>query len=159
MGLMRVYIETSVFGGYYDEEFEAVTQQFFQVLSQGKMAALISEALVRELEYAPEQVRALLHGVMERDFEPLPVSEEAVRLSQAYLRAGIVAEQYAGDALHVALATLARADVVVSWNFRHLVNPMRERAFNGVNIAAGYGLVSITTPAEVLKTLEVEDED
>jgi len=159
MGLMRVYIETSVFGGHFDEEFEAVTQDFFQALSQGKIKDLISETLVRELEYAPEQVRALLHNVMERDYEPLPVSEEAVRLSQAYIRAGIIVEQYAGDALHVALATLARADVIVSWNFRHLVNPIRERAFNGVNIASGYGLVSITTPAEILKTAEVEDED
>ncbi len=100
-----------------------------------------------------------MRSVMERHYEPLALSEEAVRLSQAYVRAGIVGERYAGDALHVALVTLARADVVVSWNFRHLVNPLRERAFNGVNIASGYGLVSITTPAQVLKTLEVEDED
>lgn len=54
MRKMRVYMDTSVFGGYFDQEFEADTQGFFQALSQDKMAALISEALVRELEYAPD---------------------------------------------------------------------------------------------------------
>jgi len=156
---MRVYMDTSVFGGYLDQEFEADTRGFFQALAQGKMAALISEVLVRELEYAPEQVRALLRSVMEQAYEPLTVSEEAVRLSQAYVRAGIVGERFADDALHVALATLARADVIASWNFRHLVNPVRERAFNGVNIASGYGLISMMTPAGIARILEVEDED
>ena len=96
---------------------------------------------------------------MGQTYEPVAVSEAAVRLSQAYLRAGIVGERFTDDALHVALATLARADVIVSWNFRHLVNPFRERAFNGVNIASGYGLISMMTPAGITRTLEMDDED
>jgi len=156
---MRVYIDTSVFGGYFDDEFAAETKRFFSALSQGRITALLSEALIRELENAPEQVRALLRNVMMRSYEPIAVNEESVNLSKAYIQAGIVGERHADDALHVALATLARADVIVSWNFKHLVNPLRERAFNGVNIASGYGLIAITSPADIIKTLEVSDED
>jgi hypothetical protein len=65
-----------------------------------------------------------------------------------------VTPKYSDDALHVAQATLARADVIVSWNFKHLVNPTRIRMFNGVNLGQGYGLVVIMTPSEVLGVLE-----
>ncbi len=78
-------------------------------------------------------------------------------LRDAYLRAGVVTPKYADDALHVAQATLARVDVIVSWNFKHLVNPTRIRMFNGVNLAQGYGLVVIMTPSEVIGFLEEAD--
>ena len=159
MKMMRVYIDTSVFGGYYDEEFQTATQGFFAALSQGRIAALISATLVRELEDAPGQVRGLLRNVMVHGYEPLEVTDEAVNLAKAYIQAGVVTEKYSDDALHVAMATLARADVIVSWNFKHIVNPVRERAFNGVNIALGYGIVSVMTPEAMVKVMEAQDED
>jgi hypothetical protein len=70
-----------------------------------------------------------------------------------------VPPRYANDALHVAQATLARADIILSWNFRHLVNPTSIRAFNGVNLAQGYGLVVIMTPTDIVSVLEHQDED
>ena len=89
----------------------------------------------------------------------LPLTREVELLRDAYLTAGVVAAQYADDALHVAHATLARADVIVTWNFRHLVNPSRVRAFNGVNIAQGYGPVIIMTPVDIDGVLEESDEE
>lgn len=71
----------------------------------------------------------------------------------------MVAAQYADDALHVAHATLARADVIVSWNFKHLVNPSRVRAFNGVNIVQGHGPVIIMTPSDIVGVLEESHEE
>ncbi len=155
---MRAYIDTSVFGGYYDREFQGATREFFVAVSKGRVKALLSGVLLRELEEAPEQVRELLRRVMLQDYEPLEVTEESIRLAEAYSKAGLIPEKYANDALHVALATLSRADVVISWNFRHMVNPAQQRAFNGVNIALGYGIISVMTPAEIVKVLEVPDE-
>lgn len=62
------------------------------------------------------------------------------------------------DALHVALATISCADVIVSWNFKHLVNPVRIRKFDGVNVMNGYGPVVILTPGDFVSSLEVDDE-
>ena len=91
-------------------------------------------------------------------YEPLKATEEAVGLAGAYTDAGLVPEKYANDALHVALATLARADVIVSWNFKHMVSPAQQRAFNGVNVALGYAMILVMTPAEIVKVLEAPDE-
>lgn len=156
---MRAYIDTSVFGGYYDREFQTATRGFFAALAKGRVKALLSGALLRELDEAPERVQELLRSVMLQGYEALDVTEESVRLAQAYTSAGLVREKYANDALHVALATLARADVIVSWNFKHIVNPAQQRGFNGVNIALGYGIILVMTPAEIVKVLEEPDED
>jgi hypothetical protein len=58
--------------------------------------------------------------------------------------------------MHVAMATLARVDVIASWNFKHLVDPRRSRAFNGVNLSMGYGLVAIMSPSDIVKFLEAQ---
>jgi hypothetical protein len=96
---------------------------------------------------------------MQGDAERLEVTDEVVELHEAYLDTAVVSRRYADDALHVALATVARADVLVSWNFRHLVNPVRVRAFNGVNIAQGYGPIIIMTPSDIVGLLEQSNED
>jgi hypothetical protein len=151
---LRVYLDTSVFGGYYDEEYEVITQRFFGLIQAGLIVPLLSETLVQELTRAPERVQNLLDWVCKGEYENLPLSYEAFILRQAYLRADIVTPKYASDALHVAHASVARADVIASWNFRHLVNPARMRSFSGVNVAMGYGISVIMTPAEIVSTLE-----
>ncbi len=80
-----------------------------------------------------------------------------VELHEAYLSTAVVPPRYADDALHVALAMVARADVLVSWNFRHLVNPARVRAFNGINTAQGYGPIIIMTPSDIVSREELVD--
>jgi len=156
---MRVYLDTSVFGGCFDEEFQAASQELLDAILAGDVIALISDTLVGELVNAPEQVQDLLQHVIDSGCERLPLTREVELLRDAYLTAGVVAAQYADDALHVAHATLARADVIVTWNFRHLVNPSRVRAFNGVNIAQGYGPVIIMTPVDIDGVLEESDEE
>jgi predicted nucleic acid-binding protein len=156
--LLRVYLDTSVFGGYYDDEYAVYTQRFFECIQEGLIRALLSETLVQELVRAPKRVQDLLDLVRQVEFENLPLESEAFVLRQSYLRAGIVTAKYASDALHVAQATIARADVIASWNFRHLVNPAKMRGFSGVNVGMGYGLVVIMTPAEIVSTLGSSDE-
>lgn len=156
---MRVYMDTSVFGGYHDKEFASASRRFFDCIANGRVIPLLSEALVRELEAAPDPVRQLLQHMMAGNWEPVELGQEATLLAQAYVQAGIVTEKYADDALHVALATVARAAVLASWNFRHLVNPTRIRAFNGVNTAHDFQHILIMTPADVAAGVEADHEE
>jgi len=153
---MRAYLDASAVGGPFDAEFAEPSREFVAAIRRGTIVPLISETLAAEISDAREEVQALLEEIAHTGAERLSLSAEAVALREAYLAAGVVTRKYADDAMHVAQATVARADVVVSWNFRHLVNPARVRAFNGVNLAHGYGMVIILTPADVVKILEAE---
>ena len=159
MSKMRVYIDASVFGGYYDEEFEEGTKAFFTALLAGQAAALISDTLVGELADAPTRVQDLLERVLAGDCERLGLSDQTEELRDAYLAARVLTPKWADDALHVAHATSARADVIVSWNFKHLVNPARIRGFNAVNAAQGYGPVVIMTPEDLANAWKEEEDE
>ena len=158
MKQLRIYIDTSVLGGYFDDEFMESTQRFFNLLMEGHFILLVSDMLAEEIAKAPQQVQDLLSDVIKEGIEQLRISDEALDLRDAYINAGAITERYADDAMHVALATLARADVVASWNFKHLVNPFRIRAFNGVNAMQGYGPIVILTPGDLNQILEENDE-
>ena len=83
------------------------------------------------------------------------VDEEVLALRDAYVAAGIVSERWADDAAHVASATIAKADLIVSWNFRHMVHFDKIRAYNSVNTAQGHQRIDIRSPLEVI---DYEDE-
>jgi predicted nucleic acid-binding protein len=156
---LRVYIDTSVFGGYYDDEFSVASRQFFDTVFTGRLIPLVSETLVAEVMRAPAHIQDLLDKTIQARSERLVLISEAIALRDAYLRSEVVTQKYADDALHVAQATLARADVIVSWNFRHLVNPSRIREYNGINLAQGYGLIIVMTPTELVKIVEVASDE
>lgn len=159
MNRMRVYIDTSVFGGCFDEEFKKPSKALFRAIKANKATPLISDILIAELARAPQEVQKLLSAVLKwGNAEELEMTEEALTLQQAYMSAGLVTPKYADDALHVAHATIARADVIVSWNFKHLVNPGQIRAFNGINLAKGYGMVVILSPETVVMMEEKQNE-
>lgn len=146
----RFYLDTSVFGGYFDPEFEAPTRRLFEDLSRRLGVGLVSGVVLRELSKAPSVV-ADLYRTGGGLWELVEESAESLELAEAYLAAGVVAEQFHDDCLHVALATVHRADALVSWNLKHIVQYHRIRGFNGVNLAQGYGVLDIRTPAEVIR--------
>ena len=146
---MRVYADTSVVGGCLDSEFAEESRRFFDLVSSGRVVLLISEVVVEELAGAPPQVRELLESLPVRSVAPVELTPEILELREAYLAAGIIPRRFADDATHVAAATVARADALVSWNFKHLVRVDRVRAYNQVNLQNGFGLLSIVSPQEV----------
>ena len=150
MRQLHVYVDTSVVGGCEDEEFSEDSRALWQCFSQGSYRQLLSEHTLRELTGAPAKVRAWIERIPEENQIVLPDSDEADNLAQAYLDHGIVGPGSRADALHVALATVGGADVIVSWNFKHVVNLGKIRVFNAVNLEQGYGLIEIRTPREVL---------
>ena len=152
---IRVYADASVYGGAFDEEFDAASREFFDSVRAGRFRLVVSTAVRDELEEAPEPVRALFEE-MRQIAEAVDVGEEAVLLQQSYLAAGIVGQQWETDALHVALATESQCPVIVSWNFKHIVNFKKIPLYNGVNLAHGYSVIAIHTPQEVIAD---EDQD
>jgi len=152
---IRVYADTSVFGGAFDEEFRAATLAFIAQVQEGKFDLILSPLIEEELAQAPEKVRDL-YGSVASFGEMIPLAEEALRLQEAYLGAGIVSAQWAADALHVAHATVSGCQIVVSWNFQHIVHYRRIPLYNAVNIRQGYSSIGIHSPQEVI---EYEDED
>lgn len=155
MSNYRVYADTSVFGGVFDPEFAIASQTFFDQV--GERFTLVTSALVQaELTTAPDEVRELFDRVL-ADAEIATVSEAALRLQQAYLRAEIVTPKWATDALHVALATVATCTFLVSWNFKHIVHFEKIPLYNAVNTLEGYGSIAIYSPREVIRYGENED--
>lgn len=118
----RVYTDTSVLGGFEDEEFREPSQGLFEAFLTGELTLVLSELTLRELESAPEAVRAVLRRVPQRHVEALSLTPEAEELATAYVEDGAIGARMRADALHIALATVARVDVLVSWNFKHIVN-------------------------------------
>lgn len=148
-------MDTSVFGGCFDEEFEAASQAFFALVRSGKVRVLISPIVLDELAEAPAHVRGIPSSLPPESMVILEADRHVIELRDAYVQAGVVIPKSLDDATHVALATAARADAIVSWNFQQIVRIDKIRAYNQVNLMAGYGLLSIVSPLEV----RVDDED
>ncbi len=147
---LRVYIDTSVLGAVFDEEFSEVTAAFFRQASEGKIEIVVSALVEDEIADAPHDVRDLHESVLAYA-ETVAPSRDAILLQQAYLDAGVVGPKWADDALHVATATVSECDMIVSWNFRHIVHYDKKRKYNAVSILRGYKPIDILTPAEVIE--------
>lgn len=149
MDIIRVYVDTSVFGGTQDDEFAEVTRRFFKRVLKGLYIVMVSAETLRELAKAPSAVRSLWESLPADGIEEVPTSEQVKALANEYIKAGVLGPGSASDALHVACATTAGADLILSWNFRHIVNFDRIRGFNRVNVMNGYGAMTILSPLEI----------
>jgi hypothetical protein len=147
---IKVYLDSSVVGGCFEDIFREASNRLFTEFLQGKKLALISDLLLLEMEEAPKSVQEKLHSIPAQFIIRISLSKEAIELADAYLKEGIVAEKSISDARHIALASVERADVLVSWNFKHIVNLGRIRQYQAVNLIRGYPLIEIRTPAEVI---------
>jgi predicted nucleic acid-binding protein len=146
----RVYIDTSVIGGCFDEEFKEYSLQLFDEFISGRKRLVISDVLLFELEEAPQQVKSALTRVPSGNIEYVSLNEESIALASAYLKEEVVAEGSLSDARHMAIATVERVDILVSWNYKHIVNVNRIRLLNSVNLKLGYPVIEIRSPREVL---------
>ena len=137
-------------GGCFDEEFAVDSKRFFEFVTKQKHILLVSEMVEAEILSAPEQVQAVLRTFSREQVEVLAYTEEVEALSNAYIQANVLMKSSMNDAIHVASATKGDADVIVSWNFRHLVNLVRIREFNAVNLRVGYKMIDIRSPKELI---------
>ena len=146
----RIYLDTSVFGGYFEPEFELWTKVLFDRILKGDFKVIVSRLTDIELENAPEQVRNLALSLPEKQVEWLDISSQAVDLADKYIAEKVVGQTSHSDCIHIAIATLHYADVLVSWNFKHIVNHLRIRGYNAVNFKYGHKMLDIRSPREIL---------
>jgi len=144
-----------VFGGVADPEFAAPSRKFFDHVRAGRVVALVSPVVVDELREAPEGIRDVLFPLPAGGWARVEIAPEVIELRDVCVGDGIVSSRSVDDATHVAAATVARADALVSWNYKHIVRVDKMRAYNRVNFELGFGLLSIVTPQEVV----FEEED
>ena len=149
-GKPRIYVDTSVIGGCHDDEFREASMKLFERFCEGEAKMLLSGITLDELANAPPYVRQATSSVPSEHTELLAISREAEELADVYISGDAIGGGNRTDALHIALATLAEADVLVSWNFRHMVNWRRIRAYNEVNRQNGYPAIDIRTPEEIV---------
>lgn len=150
MRKLRIYSDTSVIGGYFDSEFSIDTRLLFERILDGNYQLVLSDLTERELMNAPDNVKTLLKDLQIFNFEIVPVTDEAITLASEYIKEKVVGQTSFEDCIHIATATINRIDILVSWNFKHIVNIQRIRGYNAINIKNGYQALEIRSPKDLI---------
>lgn len=146
----RIYTDTSAIGGCLDKEFRDGSLRLFETFEKGEATIVVSDLTRLELERAPAAVRAVLDRVPPGFLEDVEFTSEAEELAEQYIAGGVIGASMRLDAQHIATATVHRVDVLVSWNFKHIVNLPRIHGYNSVNLRLGYSMLEIRSPREVI---------
>jgi predicted nucleic acid-binding protein len=147
----RVYIDTSVVDGYFDEEFKEATVKLFDRLDNNEIRFVVSDLLDLELLNAPPYVKEHLLQYSADKFERVELTQEAIQLADSYIAEKVVGKTSLEDCRHIALATINKVDVLASWNFKHIVNLDRIKGYNSVNLRLGYSIIEIRSPKDLVK--------
>lgn len=148
--IQRFYMDTSIFGGLFDLEFEKETTLLFEKVKLGQVICVYSNLTESELSRAPLRVRRLFEDLDEKFKEKIQVTPEALILAQEYIKEKVVGETSLDDCIHIATATIGKVDLLVSWNFKHIVNVYRIREYNSVNLKLGFSILNIHSPKEIV---------
>lgn len=149
MKVPRVYVDTSVIGGCFDPEFALWSNALFKDFELGRLQPVVSKVVFAEIASAPPDIREKYASLIAAGAEMLEDSEEAKELHELYVQRGILGPKYTNDMWHIALATAAAVDVLVSWNFKHIVRFDKIRLFNAASLELGYRSIEIRSPREV----------
>ena len=145
-----VKIDTSVFGGLHDEEFKEHTEPLFERIENSEFEIIYSNITENELEFAPDRVKATVKSLPKNSMEYVKSDVETTTLARKYIEQGVVGATSLTDCLHIALATIHNANILVSWNFKHIVNVTRITGYNSVNLAEGYKQIDTRSPRELI---------
>ena len=150
MRKQRVYIDTSVVGGCCDAMFSVESSQLFDMARRGIVMLVFSDVVLDEINDAPRDVQAVLENLPVDAYEIVESSFESEALRDCYLDAHVLGGASTNDAHHVAIASVERVDMIVSWNFKHIVHLDKIRGFNAVNLQQGYPMIEIRSPREIV---------
>ena len=114
-----------------------------------RIKIIVSEILELELYRAPNYIQDFFESLPDSLIERVELTDEARELSEKYIFEKVVGKTSRADCQHIALATINKADVLVSWNFKHIVNLERIRGYNSINFREGYQMTEIRTPKEI----------
>jgi len=147
----RFYFDTSVFGGVFDKEFDDATLQLFERVKSGQIICVFSDLTETELLNAPENVRGYFKNLPKGNLERVIVNDEILALASLYIDQKVVGQTSFDDCVHIATATISKVDILVSWNFKHIVNIYRIRGYNSINIRSNYQPLEIRSPKDIIE--------
>ena len=147
----RIYRDTSVIGGAFDEEFKQITTQLFEMTDKKKFTLVISSLTLSELDLAPTFIKDFFNKIERSNIELISASAESELLANYYISEKVVGQTSFDDCHHIAIATISKVDILVSWNFKHIVNVFRIRGYNSVNLKLGYSQIEIRSPKDVIE--------
>jgi len=153
MRKQKIYLETTMFNFYFDEQREAhqATVRVFEDVAAGKYEAYTSTYAIDELENAQEEKRNKMMGLIERyGVTVLALNQEAEQLADIYVDQGIIPVKYRTDGVHIAVAAVNDLDMIISMNFQHIVKRKTKLGTPGINALRGYRAVEIYNPMEVM---------
>jgi len=148
--IKRVYVDASAVGGAFNQKFMEQTKPFWDAVQNGEVIIIISDVLQNEVDSAPGRVQKFFASLPESQIERVVSTQESDHLAEQYILEKVVGPTSLDDCKHIALATIAHADVLISWNFKHIVNITRIKGYNSVNMKLGYSQIEIRTPYEVI---------
>ena len=151
MRKLRLYFDTSIFGGVHDIEFQKETEMLFEMVKNGEIICVYSDLSEFELENAPEKVKEHFLSLDKNQTEFAEITEEINDLAEEYVKEKVVGETSIDDCRHIACATINKVDYLISWNFKHIVNVFRIRGYNAINIKNGHIQLDIRSPKEIIR--------
>jgi predicted nucleic acid-binding protein len=147
----RIYVDSSVVSGMFDtNDHPEKTAPFWNTVEKGKIKIVISDVLEQEIADAPIHVRDFFASLPEYQIERVVSTDESDSLAEQYITAGIATQTRLNDCKHVAIASIHNVDVLVSWNFKHIVNLNRIHRYNAISKLHGFAEIEIRTPYEVI---------
>ncbi len=147
----RFYFDTSVFGGVFDAEFEEATLLLFERVKLGGIICIYSDLTETELNSAPKKIKNFFKVLPKENLERVAVNDEILTLATKYIGEKVVGQSSFDDCVHIATATIYKADILLSWNFRHIVNVYRIRGYNAINLRMNYPSLEIRSPKEIIE--------
>ena len=155
MRIPKIYLETSVLNFIFADDApdkKADTIRLFEEISDGKYRPFTSIYVTEEIDNAPENKKRGMYGLItDHDVEVLQKTDEIKHLADAYVNEGIIPKRHSTDALHIAAATVNDLDIIVSWNFRHIVKRKTVIMTESVNLRNGYKKMEIYSPTQVIE--------
>ena len=155
MRRLKVYLDTSVISHLQHEDVPEKMRETLELWEQFRLRKdieiVISDLVVREISQCSEpKLSFLLEKLAELDYTLVHVTEDERALSNTYRENGVLRKKSLDDLTHIAIATLNECRYIVSWNFKHFVNPKTIKAVNAINLSLNLSQVDIFPPSMML---------
>lgn len=150
MKKLKIYLDTSVYSALYDDRDKIrqnQTKEFWDNIKNYELC--YSDINLEEINGVTNQELRNKLKILLNKGKRIEESSEVKELSQIYVKEGLIPEKYESDAMHIAFTSVYSLDILVSWNFKHLVKRKTRIGVNLINLREGYKSIEILAPPEL----------
>ena len=158
MRKLKLYLDTSTISHLFADDTPDKmkdTNKLWGELAENKYDVYISPLVIDEIKACDEPKRSqMLEKLEQIQYENLELSSAVSHLAEEYLNGGVLKEKSRADCLHIAFAVVGNCDIIVSWNFKHLVNYKTINKVKIVNAINHYREISIISPTMLIEEVD-----